>query len=104
MAFSRGARVHPEPSSKLLSNFTNGLIASIPKVCDMMIREARNVILCKLSRSVFLSTEMAEKLGGSGQSTHEDTFQVLFRALQEQISAVNEKNETALTDTFGQPV
>ena len=49
MAFSRGTRVHPEPSSKLLSNFTNGLMASIPTVCDTMIREARNVILRKLS-------------------------------------------------------
>jgi hypothetical protein len=41
----------------------------------------------------FRSTEMAQKLGGSGQSLYGDTSQVLFRALQEQVSAVNEKNE-----------
>ena len=81
-----------------------------------MIREALNAILrellandkknivslifqCRILRQstfviCFRSTEMAQKLGGSGQSPYGDTSQVLFRALQEQVSAVNAKNET----------
>jgi hypothetical protein len=114
-----------ETSSTFLSNFTNDLIASIPKVCDTTIREVLNVILRELSeneeencsydtkvsnsgtidfRDLFLPSAMARQLGGSGQSPYGDTFQILFQTLKDQISAVDEKNQTALNDMFVRPM
>ena len=110
-----------ETSRKFLSNFTGDLIALIPKLCDMTIHKVFNFILidfleneeeyCSYDSEVshngtinfhnlFLSTEMAQFLGGSGDSPYGDTFCILFQALQEQISAVDEKNQTVLNKLF----
>ena len=112
-----------ETSRRFLNSFSDDLVASIPKICDNTIREVLNHILleflaneesyCSFDalvsndgiidfRDIFLSKVTAKALGGSGESPYGDTFRLLFQTLQEQISAVDENNQTALNEIIRQ--
>ena len=108
-----------QASRRFLDTFSDDVIASIPKICDITIREVLNRVLLEVLvddspfctyddmvsngeaidfRDMFLVENMATALGGKGTSPYGDTFRVLYQALQEKFSSVRDANQTFLND------
>ncbi|KAI2499959.1 paraquat-inducible protein A [Fragilaria crotonensis] len=106
-------------SQRFLDRFSDDVVASIPKICDITVREVINRILlevlrddgsyCTLDemassgelidfRDLLLPENMAAGLGGEGGSPYGDTFRVIYQALQEKLSRVSETNQTFINE------